>query len=59
MTYYVYGTFIERNRYKFETKEDALKFEKFARKNMKTSFDWVFMIKMKILKVLKLPIMYQ
>ena len=42
MTYYVYGTFIERNRYKFETKEDALKFEKFARKNMKTSFDWVF-----------------
>jgi len=42
MTYYVYGTFIERNRYKFESKEDALKFEKFARKNMKTSFDWVF-----------------
>ena len=42
MSYYVYGTFIERNRYKFETKEDALKFEKFARKNMKTSFDWVF-----------------
>ena len=42
MTYYVYGTFIERGRYKFKTKEDALKFEKFARKNMKTSFDWVF-----------------
>ena len=38
MTYYVYGTFIERGRYKFKTKEDALKFEKFARKNMKTSF---------------------
>ena len=42
MTYYVYGTFIERGRYKFKTKEDALKFEKFARENMKTSFDWVF-----------------
>ena len=41
-SYYVYGTFIEKVRYKFKSKEDAIKFEKYARKECRTSFNWLF-----------------
>ena len=43
MTYYVYGTYIEKVRYKFKTKKEAQIFEKHARKKCPTSFDWVFL----------------
>ena len=42
MSYYVYGTFVERERIKFETKEEALAFSKWANKEINTSFDWIF-----------------
>ena len=42
MSYYVYGTFVERERRKFETKEEALAFSKWADKEINTSFDWIF-----------------
>ena len=41
-TYYVYGTYIERNRYKFKNKEDAEKFIKYANKECKSSIEWIF-----------------
>ena len=41
-SYYVYGTFIEKVRYKFKSKVDAIKFEKYARKECTTSFNWLF-----------------
>ena len=41
MSYYVYGTFVERERFKFETKEEALAFRKWANEKVDTSFDWV------------------
>ena len=41
-TYYVYGTFIERNRYKFKNKKDAEKFIKYANKECKSSIEWIF-----------------
>ena len=41
-TYYVYGTYIERNRYKFKNKKDAEKFIKYANKECKSSIDWIF-----------------
>ena len=42
MSYYVYGTFVERERLKFKTKEEALAFSKWANKNIDTSFEWSF-----------------
>jgi len=42
MSYYVYGTFVERERISFETKEEALSFSKWADKNIHNSCDWVF-----------------
>ena len=42
MSYYVYGTFIERERIKFETKEEALAFSKWANKEINTSCEWLF-----------------
>ena len=42
MVYYVYGTYIEKVRYKFRTKKEAELFEKHARKKCPTSFDWYF-----------------
>ena len=40
-TYYVYGTYIERLRHKFKSKEDAEKFIKYANKECKTSSDYI------------------
>ena len=42
-TYYVYGTYIERLRHKFKSKEDAEKFIKYANKECKTSIEWYFL----------------
>ena len=42
MTYYVYGTYIEKVRYKFKTKKEAELFEKHAKTKCPTSFDWFF-----------------
>ena len=42
MTYYIYGTYIEKVRYKFKTKKEAELFEKHAKTKCPTSFDWTF-----------------
>tara|TARA_B100001996_G_scaffold242140_1_gene187342 strand:+ start:358 stop:750 length:393 start_codon:yes stop_codon:yes gene_type:complete len=45
MTYYVYGTFISRNRFKFKTKEEANAFRQWADEKKgigKSEIGWVF-----------------
>ena len=43
MSYYVYGTFVDRERFSFKTKEEALAFSKWADKNINTPCDWLFL----------------
>ena len=45
MTYYVYGTFISRDRFKFKTKKEANAFRKWANEKGgigRGPIDWVF-----------------